>query len=413
VQVAVAEPARQRRATVGFRLILIIPHLFLLIFLAVAAWVVAFLGWWGALFTGQLPEFAVNYLTGFMRWDLRVQAYLYLLTDAYPPFTLDDDPGYPVRLAVPERQRLNRAAVFFRFILSIPGWIVSTAATEGAGSIILFIAWLVSLCAGRMPRALHQALTAVLRYQTRMYCYYWMLTPAYPWGLFGDAPGGQPAAYGSGPAYPAPGAGYGGYGAAPGYGTPGSVYGPPGGYAAPAGYGPGQTAFEPAGWQLILSSAAKQLVALILVLGAVAYAFDIVRVSAELHKVQNITTANNAINTLNSSYSNLTNEMNRWQDMVTACDQKLTCVTRADATAETYFSDFATEVRITQMPPGATAAANQAYAGATTIAQEYAQLSQAANANQYQATFNRIGLQQSLNRLSQDVDALGTALNNT
>ena len=65
-----------------------------------------------------------------MRWVLRYQAYLYLLTDVYPPFTLDDVPEYPVRLAIPERQRLNRAAVFFRFILAIPGMIVSTVATE-------------------------------------------------------------------------------------------------------------------------------------------------------------------------------------------------------------------------------------------------------------------------------------------
>jgi hypothetical protein len=446
VQVAVGEPARQRRATVAFRLILIIPHLFLLMFLSVAAWVVAFLGWWGALFTGRLPEFAVNYLAGFIRWDLRVQAYLYLLTDAYPPFTLDDDPAYPVRLAVPERQRLNRAAVFFRFILSIPAWIVTTVATEGAVSIMLFITWLITLCAGRMPRALHQALTAVLRYQIRMYSYYWMLTPAYPWGLFGDAPGVQSAVGGT-PGYPAPDAGYGppppgygaapgyggapgygatpGYGAAPGYGTPGSVYGPPagygapggygvpGGYGAPGGYGPGQTVFAPASWQLFLNSAARRLVVLILVLGVIAYVFDAVRVGATVERAQNISTANNAISTLNSSYTTLTNQMNRWEDTVTACDQNLTCVTKADETASTYFSDFGTEVQITAVPSGATAAANQVYSDATQLAHDYAQLSQAANVEQYQTTFTRLGLQQSLNRFDRDFNALGTALSNT
>jgi len=451
VQVAVAEPARQRRATVAFRLILIIPHLFLLMFLGIAAFVIAFLGWWGALFTGRLPEFAVNYLAGFVRWYLRVYAYLYLLTDAYPPFTLDDVPAYPVRLGVPERQPLNRAAVFFRFILGIPAWIVATVVVEGASSIMLFIAWFVTLCAGRMPRALHLALTAVLRYHIRMYGYSWMLTPAYPWGLFGDAPGEQFAADGNYPAYSAPGygppapgygppapgygppapgygppapgygtpaPGYGvapGYGAAPGYGTPGSVYGASGGYGGPGGYGgygPGQTVFEPAGWRLILNSAAKRLIVLILVLGVITYAIDFVRVGAELQKAKNISTANNAINTLNSSYSTLTSQMNRWQDTVTACDQNLTCVTKADATASTYFSDFATEVRITPMPSSATAAANQLYSGATQVARDYAQLSQAANVEQYQSTLNRLGLQLSLNHFDQDFNALGTALNN-
>jgi hypothetical protein len=465
VQVAVAEPARQRRATVAFRLILAIPHLFLLIFLSIAAWVVIFLGWWGALFTGRLPQFAVNYVTGYVTWYLRVLAYLYLLTDAYPPFTLDEVPAYPVRLAVPPPQRLNRAAVFFRVILMIPAGIVASVAAQGVGSIVLFIGWLITLASGRMPAAMHQALTAVLRYQFRFYCYYWLLTPAYPSALFGDAPDGSFAAGGAG--YPAPDAGYGppapgygaasGYGAAPGYGapagygpgpgygagpgyggapgygppgygapgygTPGSVYGAPpgygapGGYGAPAGYGPGHTVLEPANWRLILTPAAKRMVVVFLVVGAISSIVSTARygvaVADAVKRAQNVTTANNAINTLNTSYSTLTSEMNRWQDTVTACDQNLTCVTKADTTASTYFSDFATEVRITPVPSDAAAAANQLYSGAMQVARDYAQLGQAANVEQYQSTFNRLGLQLSLNRFDQDFNALGTALNNT
>ena len=401
VQVAAAEPAVQRRATVAFRVILVIPHMFLLFFLAVAAFVVAFLGWWGALFTGRLPEFAVNYLTGFIRWVLRYQAYLYLLTDVYPPFTLDEVPEYPVRLAIPERQRLNRAAVFFRVILAIPAGIVSTVVTEGASSIVLFVAWLIALVTGQLPRPLHQALTALLRYQARFYCYYLMLTPAYPWGLFGDAPGTPPAA----PAYGyAPAPGY----YSPGYGTSASVYGPPG------GYGPGQTVFQPASWQLILSQSARRLVVLFIVLGVITYGINGVRsaatVSNAVHRAQSINTTNNAINALNSSYGTLTTKMKQWQDTVSACDENLTCVTKADGNAGTYFADFASQLRATPMPSSATAAANQVYSDATRVGQEYTQLSQAANVAAYQNTFERLGLQQSLSRFDQDFNALGAAL---
>jgi preprotein translocase subunit SecG len=419
VQVATAEPARQRRATVAFRLILVVPHMFLLFFLGIAALVVAFLGWWGALFTGRLPEFAVNYLSGFMRWVLRYQAYLYLLTDVYPPFTLDDVPEYPVRLAIPERQRLNRAAVFFRFFLAIPGMIVSTVATEGASSLVLFVAWLIALVNGHLPRPLHQALTALLRYQIRFYCYYWMLTPAYPWGLFGDAPGMPHVPVGYAPQD-------GGYGAPPpGYGTPASVYGAPGGYGyggpagygAPGGYGPGQTVFQPASWQLVLSRSARQLVILFIVLGLIMGIFNgasnALSLSRALQRVQAINTANNATNTVNSSYGTLTTKMNQWHYTVSACDQNLTCVTKADANAATYFSAFASELRATPMPSGATAAANQVCSDATRVAQDYAQLSQAANVATYQDTFTRLGLQQSLNRFDQDFNALGTALDNS
>ena len=422
VQVAAAEPARQRRATVAFRLILVVPHMFLLFFLGIAALVVAFLGWWGALFTGRLPEFAVNYVSGFMRWVLRYQAYLYLLTDVYPPFTLDDAPEYPVRLAIPERQRLNRAAVFFRFILAIPGMIVSTVATEGASSLVLFVAWLIALVNGHLPRPLHEALTALLRYQIRFYCYYWMLTPAYPWGLFGDAPGVPLAPPGYAPQYG--GYGYGDPGYAPGYGNPGygtpaSVYGAPGGYVygGPGGYGPGQTVFQPASWQLVLSRGARQLVILFLVLGVLMGIFNgagnALSLSHALQRARDISTASNAIGTVNSSYSTLTTQMNQWHYTVSACDQNLTCVAKADASAATNFSDFASELRATAMPSGASAAASQVYSDATRVAQEYAQLSQAGTVAAYQHTFTRLGLQQSLNRFDQDFNALGTALDNS
>jgi hypothetical protein len=439
VHVAVGESAQQHRATVAFRLILVIPHLFLLCFLGIAALVIAFLGWWGALFTGRLPEFAVAYLSGFIRWRLRVWAYLYLLTDVYPPFTLDDVPAYPVRLLVPEPQRLNRAAVFFRAILIIPAWIVAELVAYGA-AVVLFVAWLITLIAGRMPVALHQALTAVLRYQTRLYGYLWMLTPAYPAGVFGDAPGAPPAVGNAGPSggfgtsepgySPAPGYGAGpgygvapGYGAAPGYdgwpgyGTPGSVYGPPSGYGsygAPGGYGPGHTEFQPASWQLVLTSGARRLVVLFLVLGVVVNVVNGVRNSALLSRAQSVNTANNAINTLNSSYSTLKNNLVKSEDALTACDQNLTCVVKVEGNASAYFSAFGNELRATPMPSSATAAdANTVESDAALLARDYTKLGQATSISQYQSTLTSLGLQQLANQFDDDINALGTALNNS
>jgi hypothetical protein len=231
VELAVADAAAQGRATVAFRFIMAIPHLFVLYFLQIAAGVVAFIGWWAALFTGRLPEFAVSYLSGYIRWYTRVSAYIFLLTDVYPPFTLDEDPTYPVRVAVAQEQPLNRLAVLFRWILVIPANIVATVLIMGAGTIVSFIAWLITLVTGKLPVSLHLAFTAVLRYLTRFYCYWFMLTATYPGGLFGDTPG-----YGTPPGAPAPGYGTPGYPAAPGYGAPG--YGATPDYPASPGYGP-------------------------------------------------------------------------------------------------------------------------------------------------------------------------------
>ncbi len=95
ILVAAADPAPQQRLTVFFRFILLLPHLIVLCLMGIAALVVAFIGWWGALFTARLPLFAVNFLSGCLRWWTRVYAYAFLLTDVYPPFTPDDGPNLP------------------------------------------------------------------------------------------------------------------------------------------------------------------------------------------------------------------------------------------------------------------------------------------------------------------------------
>ena len=106
VLVSFAGPAPQSRVTVLFRLLMAIPQLIVLWVLGIAAFVVTVIGWFGALFTGRLPVFAADFLTGYLRWLARVYAYLYMLTDVYPPFALDDA-DYPVRLAAMPG-RLNR-----------------------------------------------------------------------------------------------------------------------------------------------------------------------------------------------------------------------------------------------------------------------------------------------------------------
>src|SRR5579871_4725137 len=98
IQLAVPDPAKQRRLTVLFRWLMIIPHGIVLEFLTIGALFTVFVGWWAALFTGRLPQWVHSYMSGFVRWYARVVAYELLLTDVYPPFSLADRPGYPVRI---------------------------------------------------------------------------------------------------------------------------------------------------------------------------------------------------------------------------------------------------------------------------------------------------------------------------
>src|SRR5271169_2674850 len=103
---------------------------------------------------------------------------MFLLTDVYPPFSLEDA-DYPVRVAVMPGQ-LNRLAVLFRFFLLIPCWIALTIVVYGAFTIVQFVSWLIVLISGQMPDALYQALAAALRYQLRTLGFALMLTSAYP-----------------------------------------------------------------------------------------------------------------------------------------------------------------------------------------------------------------------------------------
>lgn len=78
----------RNRWTVGFRLLLAIPQFIVLAFVMLAWFVTAIIGWFAVLITGKYPEGLWRFGEGVMRWDLRVETYMLLLDDAYPPFSL-------------------------------------------------------------------------------------------------------------------------------------------------------------------------------------------------------------------------------------------------------------------------------------------------------------------------------------
>lgn len=408
VQLAAAQAVTQRRVTVLFRFFMLIPHLFVLYFLGIAAAIVVFIGWWAALFTGRLPEFAVSFLSGYVRWYTRVTAYAMLLTDVYPPFSFEGEPGYPVQLALPVRERLNPVAVLFRIILVIPAALLSALVQYGGLTLVAFIAWLITLITGKMPDSLHAAYTAILRYTARLNCYFYLLTPAYPRGLFGDAPGPAvdapyPGGYGTPAGYGTPG----GYGE-PEYGTPG--YGAPG-YGAPGGYGGPPPVAQPADWRLVLSSGTRKLLGLFVGLGVVFIVLEIV-LFAVIGSPGNAITAANAISTMNTANDTLNTQVNGWETTTKACTT-VACATAADGKAATYFSDFASTLHNTPMPSGATTVANRLYSDATKAAQDLTQLSHVTSASQYQSTITSTGLDQTLNQFDTDDTALGAALSSS
>jgi hypothetical protein len=81
-------PERLNRWKPLYKWILAIPHYLVIVALAVAG-VIAFIGgFFAVLFTAEYPEVIRGFLVGIQRYTLRVEAYVGLLTDEYPPFRL-------------------------------------------------------------------------------------------------------------------------------------------------------------------------------------------------------------------------------------------------------------------------------------------------------------------------------------
>lgn len=90
VEVDIPVPIEPRdRLTVAFRPILAIPHLLVIWLLGIGWGVTTIIAWFAILFTGRYPRGLYEFSLGALRWTTRVEAYLLLLTDEYPPFTLD------------------------------------------------------------------------------------------------------------------------------------------------------------------------------------------------------------------------------------------------------------------------------------------------------------------------------------
>jgi Domain of unknown function (DUF4389) len=84
VELRVAEPVRQNRWTVGFRLVLALPALLIASAYGTLLLLVAFLGWFASLFTGRMPLGLRNAGALALRFTAQSSGYLLLVTGAYP-----------------------------------------------------------------------------------------------------------------------------------------------------------------------------------------------------------------------------------------------------------------------------------------------------------------------------------------
>ena len=171
---------RRSRLTTFFRLILAIPHYVVLSLWAIAASLVVIVAWFVLLFTARWPRGMFDFVAGTGRWAVRLSGYYFLLTERYPPFSMGEEPDYPIRAEFPyPEQGIARWRPIVQWLLAIPHLIVlyvlqivAFVCAIAAGFAILFT--------GRYPRGLYDIVLGYVRWQTRVNAYYYFLTERYP-----------------------------------------------------------------------------------------------------------------------------------------------------------------------------------------------------------------------------------------
>ncbi len=79
---------RRSRVRTFFRAILLLPQLFASYLIYIAWYACLLLAWVAILITGTYPEGIRRFMIGAIRWLVRLEAYMLLLVDDYPPFSL-------------------------------------------------------------------------------------------------------------------------------------------------------------------------------------------------------------------------------------------------------------------------------------------------------------------------------------
>jgi hypothetical protein len=163
--------------------LLAIPHYLVLLVLGIGAFFVIIASFFAVLFTGRYPRGMFDYMVGVHRWGMRVIAYTDLMVDPYPPFTLDDDPNYPVHFDIDYPEYVDRWRPLVHWLLVIPLAIVAYVVYY-LGRIMVFLAFFTILFTKQYPEGMFNIVRISLRWLARASAYEnWMVTryPPFVW----------------------------------------------------------------------------------------------------------------------------------------------------------------------------------------------------------------------------------------
>lgn len=163
---------------------ILIPHAFVLMFLQIWSGILSFFAFWAVLFTGKYPKSMFEFQVKLLRWNLRLSARMYNLSDGYPAFGLNaQDEFTQFEVTYPEKLSqgdLILKVLFGFFYVLIPHVFVLLFRSV-ANMVIVFVAWFAVLFTGKYPQGMHDFNVGTIRWSTRLTMYMGLfMTDKYP-----------------------------------------------------------------------------------------------------------------------------------------------------------------------------------------------------------------------------------------
>ena len=162
---------------------ILIPHTFLLLFLGLWGAILGFISFWAILFTGKYPQSFYEYQVKLIKWNVRLSARYYNLSDGYPAFGLNATDDYTnVEIEYPET--ISRGTTILRaffggiYVLIPHGFMLFI---RSIGTLVLvFLAFWAVLFTGEYPKNWHEFNVGTLRWGIRVNLYLGNMTDVYP-----------------------------------------------------------------------------------------------------------------------------------------------------------------------------------------------------------------------------------------
>ncbi|HLY64332.1 MAG TPA: DUF4389 domain-containing protein [Chloroflexota bacterium] len=195
VTVEYARPSRHHRfwaiplLGLAAKLIVLIPHFIILYVLQFIVRLSQLILWIPVLLGGKMPLWGYALLGGWIRWTIRVQAFLLGVTDEYPPFSIrsgtEDGRDYQVqvRVEIPEHHHRFWAipilGLAVKLVILIPHLIILTV-LGALAYVVSLVLWIPVLFSGRYPEWGYQLVGGTLRWSMRVLAFLDGLTDRYP-----------------------------------------------------------------------------------------------------------------------------------------------------------------------------------------------------------------------------------------